>query len=79
MHPFRSYEEALALSEQDNQVNAPNKQPAGKRPGPKGVNTHAPNQSGNPGSKSQSPAPGYNDIAPHGTPKGTGKNKNRLH
>lgn len=47
--PFRSYAEALNLSEQDIvTVAAPNKQPAGNRPGPKAPNTHAPHAAGKP-------------------------------
>lgn len=58
---------------------ASNKQPAGKRPGPKSVNTHAPYSAGNPGSTSQAPAPkGPGDKRPV-NPTPTGKNKNVLH
>lgn len=46
---FRSYQEALNLSEQDIiTVAAPNAQPAGNRPGPKSPNTHAPHEAGLP-------------------------------
>lgn len=78
MHEFRSYEEALALSEQDNQVAAPNKQPSGKRPGPKGAHTHAPHEAGNPGSSAQSPSPASPGHTKGIVTKPTGKNKNRL-
>lgn len=47
--PFRSAIEAFNLSEQDIlTVAAPNKQPAGNRPGPKAPNTHAPHAAGKP-------------------------------
>lgn len=58
---------------------ASNKQPSGPKGGMKAPHTHAPHTAGNPGSKSQAPAPkGPGDMKPH-TPKGTGKNANKLH
>ena len=58
---------------------ASNKQPAGNRPGPKGVNTHAPHKAGNPGGTHTAPAPkGPGDKKGHNPPP-TGKNKNVLH
>lgn len=57
---------------------APNKQPAGSRPGPKAPNVHAPNKGGKPdGGKAKS---GTQGVAGHGTPKPVGGGKgNPLH
>lgn len=60
-------------------MSAPNAQPAGSRPAPGKVNTHAPHSAGKP---SSGPAKGNlgQGVASHGTPKpvGNGK-KNPLH
>ena len=53
---------------------APNKQPAGSRPGPARPNEHAPHQAGKPSSGSASHGPGQG-VAPHGTPKPVGNGK----
>ena len=60
---------------------APNKQPAGSRPGPKAPNTHAPVEGGYPkGGASNPPTVGNPGVAPHGTPKPVGNGKsNPLH
>jgi hypothetical protein len=79
MHdPFRSYEQALNLSEQDIvTVAAPNKQPAGNRPGPAKAHEHPVHEAGKP------TAGGSSTVKPGHTKgvvtKPTGKNKNRLH
>lgn len=80
-HPFRSAIEAFNLSEQDIlTVAAPNKQPAGSRPGPKKPNTHAPHSAGVPASG----ADNSTKLTP-GNTKGiktnpvAGANKNKLH
>ncbi len=80
-HPFRSYHEAINLSEQDIiKVAAPNAQPAGSRPGPKKAHTHAPHEGGMPASG----ADNGTKLTP-GNTKGiktnpvAGKNKNKLH
>lgn len=47
--PFRSEIEAFNLSEQDIlTVAAPNKQPAGNRPGPEKAHSHEPHKAGKP-------------------------------
>lgn len=53
---------------------APNKQPAGSRPGPKAPNTHAPHEGGRPNGGSHTHGPGQG-VAGHGTPKPVGKGK----
>lgn len=58
---------------------APNKQPAGSRPGPAAVHTHAPFDGGKP-SGGHSAAPkashsGESGVASHGTPKPVGNGK----
>lgn len=79
--PFRSATEALNLSEQDTvTVAAPNKQPAGSRPGPAKVHTHAPHAGGKPATG----ADNSTKVTPGHTkgivtkPTGAGK-KNPLH
>lgn len=74
---FREYAEAFRLSDEDLEMAAPNKQPAGKRPGPAAVHTHEPFSDGKPDA-------GANSTVKPGHTKGivtkpTGKNKNRLH
>jgi len=61
-------------------MSAPNAQPAGNRPGPKSVSTHAPYKSGQPAKSIETgnTGPGQG-VAGHGTPAKTGANKNRLH
>lgn len=79
MHdPFRSYSEAINLSEQDIvKVAAPNAQPAGNRPGPKAPSTHAPFEAGKPSAgQSSTVKPGHTKGV---VTKPTGKNKNKLH
>lgn len=57
---------------------APNKQPAGSRPGPSAPHEHAPHKGGKPDSGGRNPKLGA--VAPHGAPKPVGKNKgNPLH
>lgn len=53
---------------------APNKQPAGSRPGPKAPNEHAPHEAGKPSSSKASHGPGQG-VAPHGTPGRVGDGK----
>lgn len=53
---------------------APNKQPAGSRPGPKAPNEHAPFDGGMPQRGPASHGPGQG-VAGHGTPKPVGKGK----
>jgi hypothetical protein len=53
---------------------APNKQPAGSRPGPKAPNTHAPHAGGVP-SQARATSPKAQGVASHGTPKPTGNGK----
>ena len=78
-NPFPSAQDKFALSEQDINMAAPNKQPA-KRGGAASVHTHAPHQAGQPAGKAEAgnAGPGQGRTAPIVTP-GTGKNKNRLH
>lgn len=72
-HPFRSYEEALNLSEQDTfPMGAPNKQPA-KQGGMKAPSSHAPHQAGNGQGTGQG-----GEVKRGSTPKGTGKNPRKL-
>lgn len=58
---------------------APNKQPAGSRPGPKAPNEHAPFAGGKPSAGGKAPS-SNSGLGPKGTPKpvGNGK-KNPLH
>lgn len=54
-------------------MSAPNAQPAGSRPAPGKVNTHAPYKDGKPsGGSAHGPGQG---VAGHGTPKPVGKGK----
>lgn len=55
-------------------MSAPNAQPAGSRPAPGKVNTHAPHKGGMP---ANGPAAGPlgQGVAPHGTPGKVGNNK----
>ena len=78
-NPFPSAQEKLALVGEPKMA-APNAQPAGNRPGPKGVNTHAPQSAGKPASSVETgnAGPGQGRTAPVVTSP-TGKNKNRLH
>lgn len=76
--PFRSYQQAFNLSEQDLTMAASNAQPA-RRGGVKPANTHAPHQDGQPSSSfnaAQPPVQG--NTKPIKTP-GTAKNANKLH
>lgn len=78
--PFRSYADALNLSEQDIvTVAAPNKQPAGSRPGPAKANSHQPHAGGMPATGQDNST----SVGPGSTKgiktKPTGGNKNRLH
>lgn len=77
---FREAEDALALSEQDTfPMGAPNKQPA-KQGGMKAPSSHAPHSAGVPASKTDLGNGGVGGEVKRGTnPKGTGRNKNRLH
>lgn len=77
---FRTYEEAINLSEQDIvTMAAPNKEPFGGRPGPKGVSNHAPVAAGKPAKSFDASQPGIQGVAPHGTPAKGPKNANKLH
>lgn len=59
---------------------APNKQPAGSRPGPKAPNEHAPHEGGKPSNDHGCGHGMGQGIAPHGTPKPIGNGKaNPLH
>ena len=59
---------------------APNKQPAGSRPGPKAPFEHAPQKGGGNTSGHSNPPSKGDGIAPHGTPKPVGNGKsNPLH
>jgi hypothetical protein len=53
---------------------APNKQPAGSRPGPKAVHQHAPHEGGKPSTSHDCGNLGQG-VAPHGTPKPIGNGK----
>jgi hypothetical protein len=55
-------------------MSAPNAQPAGSRPAPGKVNTHAPHQGGMP-SNGPAVGPTGQGVAPHGTPGKVGANK----
>lgn len=58
---------------------APNKQPAGSRPAPGTVHTHAPHSAGKPSAGSNGGGKGQG-VAPHGAPKPMGNGKaNPLH
>jgi len=60
-------------------MSAPNAQPAGSRPAPGKVNTHAPHADGMPANGPAS-GPLGQGVAGHGTPKPTGNGKkNPLH
>lgn len=55
---------------------APNKMPAGSRPGPAKPNEHAPFKGGTPmDGHSNPPSTGNPGVAPHGTPKPVGAGK----
>jgi hypothetical protein len=77
MSVFRSYEEALSLSEQDITMAAANKQPSGPKGGMKAPNTHAPHSGA--GTNDGTGTGQGGEVKRGSTPQGTGKNKNRLH
>jgi len=80
-NPFPSAQDKLALVGEPKMA-APNKQPAGNRPGPKAPNTHGPVAGGQPASKVDPGNGGYSGGAGPVRPiktTPTGKNKNRLH
>lgn len=56
---------------------APNKQPAGSRPGPKAPNEHAPHKAGTPsaGAENGNASGKGSGVAAHGTPKPVGNGK----
>lgn len=74
---FRSYDEAINLSEQDTfPMGAPNKQPA-KQGGMKAPHTHGTHSGAGTNNGSGDGTGGQ--VKRGHTPRGTGKNKNRLH
>lgn len=76
-HPFRNYDEAIQLSEQDTfPMGAPNKQPA-KQGGMKAPHTHAPHSGA--GSNAGAGDGKGGEVKRGSTPRGTGKNANKLH
>lgn len=77
-HPFRSYEEAFRLSEQDINMAAPNAQPA-RRGGAGKVHTHGPHSGAGTNNGSGDGTGGVVKRTDSSSKAKTPKNKNRLH